>query len=446
MLRRAGGWWTSPPSRCRSSTYGRGIDTLEDARQAEVHPGLHHRGGVRRTSPAAGGQGRCRPSGSRPPRSASVDAWRRPQVTGMVEPSYTSGRPAADDRSCACRRPRPSLPSSRHRAGVSRSGSSAEPLGLGSRWRARWRSCAAGSPATTRSTSSASTPTDRQRVLPPLRPLYHKWFRVEIRRPGQHPDAGGALVVGQPLRHHRAGRADDQVALHDEHPRTGTCGCSGPTSSSAARRRASSRARAAPPWPAPRTPSGCCARRAGRGLAGGLQGHRQAVQRALQAAAVRPRRLRLGGAAHRRCRSCRCRSSGPRRSTRCSATCRTLARLLGLPVRPDHADFPLLGPARRGAAAAKWLIEFGEPIETRPGPEAADDPMLVFNLTDQVRETIQQTLYSLLMQRKSVFPGRPLDDVPAARGRSGPAASGEARGRRDRGGQRPWSAAGGRRA
>jgi hypothetical protein len=29
--------------------------------------------------------------------------------------------------------------------------------------------------------------------------------------------------------------------------------------------------------------------------------------------------------------------------------------------------------------------------------------MLVFNVTDQVRETIQQTLYSLLMQRDTVF-------------------------------------------
>jgi hypothetical protein len=29
--------------------------------------------------------------------------------------------------------------------------------------------------------------------------------------------------------------------------------------------------------------------------------------------------------------------------------------------------------------------------------------MLVFNVTDQVRETIQQTLYSLLMRRKSIF-------------------------------------------
>ena len=34
---------------------------------------------------------------------------------------------------------------------------------------------------------------------------------------------------------------------------------------------------------------------------------------------------------------------------------------------------------------------------------AAEDPMLVFNVTDEVRETIQSTLYSLLMQRQSVF-------------------------------------------
>ena len=29
--------------------------------------------------------------------------------------------------------------------------------------------------------------------------------------------------------------------------------------------------------------------------------------------------------------------------------------------------------------------------------------MLVFNLTDQVRETIQHSLYQLLMRRRSVF-------------------------------------------
>jgi len=37
------------------------------------------------------------------------------------------------------------------------------------------------------------------------------------------------------------------------------------------------------------------------------------------------------------------------------------------------------------------------------GEAAAEDPMVVFDLTDQVRQTIQQTLYSLLVQRRSVF-------------------------------------------
>jgi hypothetical protein len=53
---------------------------------------------------------------------------------------------------------------------------------------------------------------------------------------------------------------------------------------------------------------------------------------------------------------------------------------------------------------SKWIIEFGEPIRTDDFAEgAADDPMLVFDLTDQVRETIQQTLYRLLVARRSVF-------------------------------------------
>ena len=53
---------------------------------------------------------------------------------------------------------------------------------------------------------------------------------------------------------------------------------------------------------------------------------------------------------------------------------------------------------------SKWIIQFGDAITTDElGPGAADDPMIVFNITDQVRETIQQTLYRLLMQRRSAF-------------------------------------------
>ncbi|WP_232679651.1 lysophospholipid acyltransferase family protein [Nocardioides sp. R-C-SC26] len=82
----------------------------------------------------------------------------------------------------------------------------------------------------------------------------------------------------------------------------------------------------------------------------------------------------------------------------------SLARLLGVPYIPITPLFPLLGPLGLVPLPSKWLLEFGEPIRTDEyEPGAADDPMLVFDVTDQVRETIQQTLYSLLMQRQSIF-------------------------------------------
>jgi hypothetical protein len=67
-------------------------------------------------------------------------------------------------------------------------------------------------------------------------------------------------------------------------------------------------------------------------------------------------------------------------------------------------QFPLLGPLGMVPLPSKWVIDFGEPIDTtRYGPEAADDPMLVFELTDHVRDTIQQMLYRNLMGRRSIF-------------------------------------------
>jgi 1-acyl-sn-glycerol-3-phosphate acyltransferase len=82
----------------------------------------------------------------------------------------------------------------------------------------------------------------------------------------------------------------------------------------------------------------------------------------------------------------------------------SLARLLGVPYLPITPFFPWLGPLGMVPLPSKWLMEFGEPIRTDSYERgAAEDPMLVFNVTDQVRETIQQTLYTLLMDRTSVF-------------------------------------------
>ena len=85
---------------------------------------------------------------------------------------------------------------------------------------------------------------------------------------------------------------------------------------------------------------------------------------------------------------------------------RPAARALGLPYFPITPTFPWLGPLGAIPLPSKWLIEFGEPIETSEiGEHGAEDPMVVFNLTDRVRETIQQTLYRLLLRRGHTFLG-----------------------------------------
>lgn len=88
------------------------------------------------------------------------------------------------------------------------------------------------------------------------------------------------------------------------------------------------------------------------------------------------------------------------------ADVKLLARLLGLPYFPITPLFPLAGLAGVIPLPSKWHIAFGEPISTADyEPGAADDPMVTFELTDQVRETIQQTLYRLLAARRNVFFG-----------------------------------------
>jgi 1-acyl-sn-glycerol-3-phosphate acyltransferase len=83
---------------------------------------------------------------------------------------------------------------------------------------------------------------------------------------------------------------------------------------------------------------------------------------------------------------------------------RLLARLLGLPYFPITPTFPWFGPLGAVPLPSKWVIEFGEPIETSGfAPGAAEDPMLVFEITDQVRETIQHNLYRMLVRRRGIF-------------------------------------------
>ena len=83
---------------------------------------------------------------------------------------------------------------------------------------------------------------------------------------------------------------------------------------------------------------------------------------------------------------------------------KSLARLAGLPYFPITPFFPWLGPLGLVPLPSKWIVEFAQPIRTEHfAVDASEDAMLVFELTDRVRETIQEALYRNLRDRNSVF-------------------------------------------
>ncbi len=83
---------------------------------------------------------------------------------------------------------------------------------------------------------------------------------------------------------------------------------------------------------------------------------------------------------------------------------KTIARIGGFPYFPVTPFFPWLGPLGLIPLPSKWIIEFGAPIDTSDlEDDAWQDPLTVFELTDRVRDEIQQTLNRNLRLRRSVF-------------------------------------------
>jgi 1-acyl-sn-glycerol-3-phosphate acyltransferase len=81
-----------------------------------------------------------------------------------------------------------------------------------------------------------------------------------------------------------------------------------------------------------------------------------------------------------------------------------LARLTGAPFVPITPTFPWLGLLGLVPLPSRWRIEFCEPIDVSGyPPEAADDRRVVFDLSEQVRERIQQGLFENLAKRGSAF-------------------------------------------
>jgi 1-acyl-sn-glycerol-3-phosphate acyltransferase len=86
------------------------------------------------------------------------------------------------------------------------------------------------------------------------------------------------------------------------------------------------------------------------------------------------------------------------------ADSRLLARLIGAPYFPITPLFPALGPLGAVPLPSRWRIEFGQPIDLSAyGPEDADNRAVVFELSERVRDTIQDKLFASLIKRGSAF-------------------------------------------
>lgn len=241
-------------------------------------------------------------------------------------------------------------------------------------------------------------------VFPVLRLLKDKWFRVEVRGIDNIPADGGALLVSN----HSGTVAIDsvitQLAIHDAHPQGRFLRMLGadlvfqlPVVGDVARKTGATLA------------SNADAERLLRGgeLVGvwpeGFKGVGKPFRERYKL-----QRFGRGGFVSAAVKAevpiIPCSVVGAEEVYPMIGNMKTVARLVGAPYAPITPFFPLLGPLGLIPLPSKWIIEFGEPIDTASlGPAAAEDPMLVFEVTDQVRETIQQTLYSVLVTRRSVF-------------------------------------------
>ena len=79
-------------------------------------------------------------------------------------------------------------------------------------------------------------------------------------------------------------------------------------------------------------------------------------------------------------------------------------KLTGLPFPPISLRWPWLGLVGLIPLPTKWYIDIGDPIPVNQyTPDAAENLILVSQLTNQVRNVIQKMLYERLAARQSVF-------------------------------------------
>jgi 1-acyl-sn-glycerol-3-phosphate acyltransferase len=243
-----------------------------------------------------------------------------------------------------------------------------------------------------------------QALLPMVRPLYRYWFRVEVRGIENVPAEGAALVVANHSGTIPLDSLMTQVAVHDEHPARRHLRMLGadlvfrlPVVADLARKSGTTLA---------------CNEDTERLLGSGqLVGVWPEGFKGIGkpfAERYKLQRFGRGGFVSAAVRSktpiIPCSIVGAEEIYPLIGNLEPLARLLGVPYLPITPTFPWLGLFGLVPLPSKWIIQFGSPIRTDTlGDGAADDPMLVFDLTDRVRETIQHTLYTLLTERGNPF-------------------------------------------
>jgi 1-acyl-sn-glycerol-3-phosphate acyltransferase len=83
-----------------------------------------------------------------------------------------------------------------------------------------------------------------------------------------------------------------------------------------------------------------------------------------------------------------------------------IGRPLGFPYFPITPTFPALGPLGLVPLPTKWSIDFADPMDLSSyGPKAAEDPILVNRLSEEVRSIIQRMIDGRLARRRSIWFG-----------------------------------------
>jgi 1-acyl-sn-glycerol-3-phosphate acyltransferase len=241
-------------------------------------------------------------------------------------------------------------------------------------------------------------------LVPLARPLYERWFRVEVSGVDHLPLEGPGLVVANHSGTIPLDAVMTQLAIYEEHPKRRHLRCLG----------------ADLVFEIPLF--GELARKTGATLA--CREDVEALLAADQLVGVWPegykgsgkkwqdryklQRFGRGGFVSTAVRAqvpiVPCAIVGAEEIYPIIADMPALARMLRLPYFPITLTFPWLGLLGLIPLPSKWLIEFGEPIRTdRYAPDDADDPVLVFELSDHVRSTIQRNVDALRGRRSTIF-------------------------------------------